>query len=80
MVFSPTHRRALLPRNIVFLLLLISVSPKATRNLEPIGYRGALLNTLLHATVYMFLLNLLNFPVQIANKMGLQKEILLETE
>jgi ribosomal protein L32E len=48
--------------------------PKATRGLEPIGYRGALLSTLLHATVYMFLHNLLNVLVQIANKMGLQKK------
>jgi hypothetical protein len=31
-----------------------------------------LLSTLLHATVYMFLHNLLNVLVQIANKMGLQ--------
>jgi hypothetical protein len=32
-------------------------------------------STLLHATVYMFLHNLLNVLVQIANKMGLQKKI-----
>jgi hypothetical protein len=31
-------------------------------------------STLLHATVYMFLHNLLNVLVQIANKMGLQKK------
>jgi hypothetical protein len=31
------------------------------------------LSTLIHATVYMFLHNLLNVLVQIANKMGLQK-------
>jgi hypothetical protein len=30
-------------------------------------------STLLHATVYVFLHNLLNVQVQIANKMGLQK-------
>jgi hypothetical protein len=30
-------------------------------------------STFLHATVYMFLHNLLNVLVQIANKMGLQK-------
>jgi hypothetical protein len=36
-----------------------------------ISYRGALVSTLLHATVYMFLHNLLNVLVQIANKMGL---------
>jgi hypothetical protein len=28
--------------------------PNATRGLEPISYRGALLSTLLHATVYVF--------------------------
>jgi hypothetical protein len=33
------------------------------------------MSTLLHATVYMFLRNLLNVPVQIANKMGLQKNL-----
>jgi hypothetical protein len=31
-------------------------------------------STLLHATIYMFLHNLLNVLVQIANKMGLQKK------
>jgi hypothetical protein len=30
-------------------------------------------STLLHAAVYMFLLNLLNVLVRIANKMGLKK-------
>jgi hypothetical protein len=30
-------------------------------------------STLLHATVYMFLHNLLNVLVQIANEMGLEK-------
>jgi hypothetical protein len=34
-------------------------------------------STLLHATVYMFLHNLLNILVQIANKMGLQKDKLV---
>jgi hypothetical protein len=53
---------------IIFALFL-----KATIALEPISYRGALLNTLLHATVYMFLHNLLNVLVQVANKMGLLK-------
>jgi hypothetical protein len=48
----------------------VSFIPKS---LEPISYRGALVSTLLHATVYMFLQNLLNLLVQIANKMGLQK-------
>jgi hypothetical protein len=28
--------------------------PKATRGLVPISYRGALLSTLLHATVYVY--------------------------
>jgi hypothetical protein len=58
----------------------------ATRGLESISYTGALLSTLLHAIshrgallstllhVYMFLHNLLNVLVQIANKMGLQKK------
>jgi hypothetical protein len=32
--------------------------------------------TLLHATVYMFLHNLLNVLVHIANKMGLQKNVM----
>jgi hypothetical protein len=31
--------------------------------------------TLLHATVYMFLHNLLNVLVQIANKVGFQKKV-----
>jgi hypothetical protein len=53
---------------------LYALFPKATRGLEPISYRGALLSTLLHATVYVFLHDLLNVLVQIANKMGLQKK------
>jgi hypothetical protein len=53
----------------------IFTNPKATRGLEPISYRGMLVSTLLHATVYMFLHNLLNVLVQIADKMGLQKNI-----
>jgi hypothetical protein len=36
-----------------------------------------LVSTLLHATVYMFLHNLLNVLVQIANKMGLQQQKLV---
>jgi hypothetical protein len=28
--------------------------PKAARGLEPISYRGVLVSTLLHATVYVF--------------------------
>jgi hypothetical protein len=35
-------------------------------------------NTLLHATVYMFLHNLLNLLVQNANKIGLRKKMLAE--
>jgi hypothetical protein len=35
-------------------------------------------STLLHATVYMFLHNLLNVLVQIANKMALQKKANLD--
>jgi hypothetical protein len=49
--------------------------PKATRGFEPVSYRGVLLSILLHATVYMFLHNLLNILVQIANKIELQKNI-----
>jgi hypothetical protein len=59
---------------------IIYLFRKATRGLEHISYKGALLSTLLHATVYiyiyMFLHNLLNVLVQIANKMGLQKKII----
>jgi hypothetical protein len=51
---------------------------KATRGFEPISYRGALLSTLLHATVYTFLHNLLNVPVQIANKMGLKNKAVVD--
>jgi hypothetical protein len=47
----------------------------STRGLEPFNYRGMLVNTFLHATVYMFLHNLLTALVQIASKIGLQKEI-----
>jgi hypothetical protein len=50
----------------------VSLFLKATTDLVPIGYRGALLSTLLHATVYVAH-NLLNVLVQIANKMGLKK-------
>jgi hypothetical protein len=46
----------------------VGLNPKKA-GLEPISYRGALLNPLLHATVYMFLQNLLNVLVQLANKM-----------
>jgi hypothetical protein len=44
-----------------------------TTGLEPIGYRGALLSSLLQANVYVTH-NLLNVLVQIANKMGLKKK------
>jgi hypothetical protein len=37
-------------------------------------------NTLPHATVYVFLPNLLNVLVQTANKMGLQKKLPLFSE
>jgi hypothetical protein len=47
------------------------ISLKDTTGLEPISYRGALLSTLLHATVYVRH-NLLNVLVQAANKMGLK--------
>jgi ribosomal protein L32E len=47
--------------------------PEATTGLEPIGYRGVLLSTLLHATVYVTH-NLLNVLVQIANKMGFKRK------
>jgi hypothetical protein len=44
---------------VVFVVLVCKVQfvriiPKATRGLEPINYRGALLSTLLHVTVYVF--------------------------
>jgi hypothetical protein len=40
---------------------------------EPIGYRGALLSSLLQVNVYVTH-NLLNVLVQIANKMGFKKK------
>jgi hypothetical protein len=43
-----------------------------TTSLVPTGYRGALLNSLLHVTLYVTH-NLLNVLVQIPNKMGLKK-------
>jgi hypothetical protein len=46
--------------------------PEAATGLEPIGYRGALLSSLLEVNVYVTH-NLLNVLVQIANKMGLKK-------
>jgi hypothetical protein len=33
---------------------LVVQFPKTTRDIEPISYRGALLSTLLDATVYMY--------------------------
>jgi hypothetical protein len=61
---------------VVFVILVCKfLFPKAIRGFEPISYRGALLSTLLHATVYMILHNLLNVLVQIANKMELQKKV-----
>jgi hypothetical protein len=51
------------------------IPPEATRVLEPISYRGALLRTLLYATVYMVLHSLLKVLAQIANKMGFKKNV-----
>jgi hypothetical protein len=48
---------------------------KATRGIEPISYRGVQVSTLLHAIVYMFLHNLLNVLVQIANKKFQKKKL-----
>jgi hypothetical protein len=48
---------------------------KPQEALAPISYRGALLSTLLHATVYVLLHNLLNVLVRTANKMGLHKKM-----
>jgi hypothetical protein len=42
---------------------------EATTGLEPIGYRGALLSSLLQVNIYVTH-DLLNILVQIANKMG----------
>jgi hypothetical protein len=46
--------------------------PTDTRGLERVRYGGVLLSAPLHA--YVTLHNLLNVPVQIANKMGFQKK------
>jgi hypothetical protein len=41
---------------VVFVILVCKfLFPKATRGFEPISYRGALLSTLLHATVHVFI-------------------------
>jgi hypothetical protein len=59
-VFTPAKRSAyqIHSETAVFVVLVCRVwfvsFPKATRGLEPISYRGALLSTLLHATVYLF--------------------------
>jgi hypothetical protein len=53
--------------------------PKATTGLEPIGYRGALLSSLLQVNVYVTHI-LLNVLVQIANKMGFKKKTIIEVE
>jgi hypothetical protein len=81
--------RSAVPRNIVSrslfiyfcysymfrpLLAILFLFPKSARGFEPISYRGALLSTLLHATVYVFLHNLLNVLIQIENRMLLQKK------
>jgi hypothetical protein len=57
-------------------MLFLPPSPKATRDFEPVSNRGVLLSTLLHATLYFFLHNLLNVLVQLANKMRLQRKYL----
>jgi hypothetical protein len=44
------------------------------RGFEPVTYRGVLVSALLHVIVYVFLCNLLNVLVQIANNMVLQKK------
>jgi hypothetical protein len=51
---------------------LLVFFPKATTGLVPIGYRGALLSSLLQVNVYVTN-NLLNVIAHIANKMGLNK-------
>jgi hypothetical protein len=48
--------------------------PQGTTGLMPISYIGALLSTILHATLYV-LHNLMNVLVEIANKIELQKNI-----
>jgi hypothetical protein len=65
-----------IPSVIVIFVVLVCkfLFPKAARGFEPISYRGALVSTFLHATVYVFLHNLLNVLVQIANKMGFKKK------
>jgi hypothetical protein len=45
----------------------------------PIGYRGALLSSLLHVYVYVTH-NLLNVLVQISNKMGLKNILIASSE
>jgi hypothetical protein len=55
--------------------LAATINPEATRGLEPISYRGVLVSTLLHATVYVLLHNLINVLVQTANKMGFKKNL-----
>jgi hypothetical protein len=55
-----------------FVRSFVSLFPKATTGLVLIGYKGALLSTLLHDTVYVTH-NFLDVLVQIANKMGLEK-------
>jgi hypothetical protein len=52
---------AMFLRNVIWLSIVCKLLfPKATRGFEPISYRGTPMSTLLHATVYMFLHNLLN--------------------
>jgi hypothetical protein len=58
------------------ILYIYQVSRNPTFNpqtgLVPIDYRGAMLSSLLHVTVYVTH-NLLNVLVQIANKIGFKK-------
>jgi hypothetical protein len=38
---------------LVFRVWFVSLIPKATRGIEPVSYRGALLSTLLHVILYV---------------------------
>jgi hypothetical protein len=67
-VVSPTHRPHFTPQKHYYFYVSAS---KATTGLEPVGYRGELLSSLLQVNVCVTF-NLLNVLVQIANKMGLK--------
>jgi hypothetical protein len=62
-----------IPCYFVYWFLHFIKSNKATTGFVPIGYREALLSSLLQVNVYVAH-NLLNVLVQIANKMGLHNE------